>query len=56
MKKQWGGILNKFADIPLLGGIKLNASAISQEAKDEIKEAEEDIITSSRPAMVLLLE
>ncbi len=51
VKKQWGGILNKFADIPLLGGIKLNASAISQEAKDEIKEAEEDIITSSRPAM-----
>lgn len=51
VKKTWGSILNKFADVPLLGGIKLNAAFISQEAKEDIEKAEQDIKTSSKPAM-----
>lgn len=51
VKQQWGIILTKFADVPLLGGIKLNATGIAQEAKEDIKKAEEDIITSAKPAL-----
>jgi hypothetical protein len=51
VKKEWGDILSKFADVPLLGGVKLNADKISLQADKEIEKAEQDIITSSKPAM-----
>lgn len=47
----WGNILMKFVDVPLFGGIKLNGSFILQEAKEEIKKAEDDIRTSCMPAL-----
>lgn len=49
-KKSWGEILNKFQDIPLFGGIKLNAAKIYDEAVKDIEKYEQDIITSGTPA------
>ena len=51
VKRQWGEILSLFSDVPLLGGIKLNAQYILAEGNRDIEKAEQDIITSSCPAM-----
>ena len=53
-KKQWAEILNKFENIPLFGGLKLNANRIYDESTREIEKAEQDIITSAQPAMDFL--
>jgi hypothetical protein len=46
IKIQWGANLKKFADIQLPGGVKLNGNAIFDEAMDEKKRLEEDMITN----------
>lgn len=49
--RQWGQILTKFVDVPLLGGMKLDARSILQDGNAAVEKAEQDIITSSKPPM-----
>lgn len=44
IKRQWGQNLKKFADVPLLGGIKLDGQTIWNEANDEITMLEHEMI------------
>ena len=45
-KRQWGENLSKFAGVQLPGGITLDGPRISQEARDEILNLEQEMITS----------
>jgi hypothetical protein len=45
LKKQWGSNLKKFTGIQMPGGITLNGQVIYDEAKEELKELEEDMIS-----------
>lgn len=51
VKKSWGEILTKFSDVKMLGGVTLNASGILQQGNADVEKAEQDIISSSVPAM-----
>lgn len=44
LKKQWGSNLKKFSGIQMPGGITLNGQVIFDEAKEELKELEQDMI------------
>ena len=46
IKIQWGANLKKFAGIQLPGGVSLNGNVIFDEAMDEKKRLEEDMITN----------
>ncbi len=43
IKLQWGNNLSKFSGITMPGGVTLDGVRIAQEARDEIKEIEEDM-------------
>jgi hypothetical protein len=45
LKKQWGANLKKFTGIQMPGGITLNGQVIWDEAREEIKELEQDMIS-----------
>ena len=47
IKKQWGTNLKKFEGIQMPGGVTLNGQKIYDEAVDEIKELEEDLINTN---------
>lgn len=49
IKKQWGTNLKKFSGMQLPGGVTIDGDKIYQEAKDEIKELEEDLRNKSAP-------
>ena len=46
IKKQWGNNLKKFEGMQMPGGITFNGQKIYDEAEDEIKELNEDLIRS----------
>ena len=46
IKKQWGTNLKKFEGMTLPGGIKFNGQKIYDEADEEIKELEKEMISS----------
>lgn len=48
-KKQWGTNLKKFQGIQLPGGVTLDGEAYYNEATDEIKELEDELMTKSAP-------
>jgi len=48
-KKQWGEILSKFSDVPMLGGVKLNAPKILDEGIREVEKFEDIIRRESQP-------
>ena len=43
IKKQWGENMKKYNDVVLVGGITMNGQQIWDEARDEIREIEEEI-------------
>jgi hypothetical protein len=47
IKMQWGSNLKKFEGIQMPGGVTLNGQKIYDEAIDEIKELEEDLISTN---------
>lgn len=47
IKKQWGENLSKFEGIQLPGGLTLNGQRILQEANEEIRKLEEDLLNNS---------
>lgn len=49
IKKQWGTNLKKFSGMSLPGGVTIDGDKLYQEAKDEIKELEEDLRNKSAP-------
>ena len=49
IKKQWGTNLKKFSGMQLPGGVTIDGDKIYQEAKDEIKELEDDLRNKSAP-------
>lgn len=54
-KRQWGENLKKFEGMQLPGGVQFNGQQIWQEADEEIKRLEEEVITTySMPAMDMI--
>jgi len=54
-KRQWGENLKKFEGMQLPGGVQFNGQQIWQEADEEIKRLEEEVIsTYSMPAMDMI--
>jgi hypothetical protein len=49
IKKQWGSNLKKFDGMQLPGGITINGKTIWNEASDEIKELENELMSKSSP-------
>lgn len=47
IKKQWGENLSKFEGVQLPGGLTLNGQRIFQEATDEIRKLEEELLNNS---------
>lgn len=47
IKRQWGNNMRKFKNMQLPGGITISGQEILDEAKEEIAEMEEDMLTSS---------
>ena len=45
-KRQWGTNMKKFGAMQLPGGITLNGQEIYQEAQDEIRRMEEEMISA----------
>lgn len=55
IKKQWGNNLKKYTGMQLPGGITFNGQQIYQEAVDEIKDLEHDMVNNlSLPAMHMI--
>lgn len=55
IKKQWGNNLKKFGGMQLPGGITMNGQQIYDEADEEIKELEREMVTNlSLPAMDMI--
>jgi hypothetical protein len=55
IKRQWGTNLKKFGGVQLPGGITLNGDQIYQEANDEIRRLQDDMINSySGPVMDMI--
>lgn len=55
IKKQWGNNLKKYNGMQLPGGVSFNGQQIYQEAVDEIKELENEMVTNlSLPAMHMI--
>jgi hypothetical protein len=48
-KKQWAAPLKKFSNISLPGGVTINGQDLYDEAIQEIKEIEDDIIGNGAP-------
>ena len=46
IKYQWGSNLTKFSDMQLPGGVRFNGERILQDAQDEIRKLEEEMISS----------
>ena len=52
IKRQWGNNMKKFTGMQLPGGVMMNGQQIYDEADEEIKEIEKDMVTNlSLPAM-----
>jgi hypothetical protein len=49
IKKQWGSNLKKFSGMQLPGGVTIDGDKIYQEAKDEIKDLEDELRDKSAP-------
>ena len=49
IKKQWGTNLKKFSGLQLPGGVTLDGNQLYQEAQQEIKELEDDLMNKSAP-------
>jgi hypothetical protein len=49
IKKQWATNLKKFSGMSLPGGVTIDGDKLYQEAKEEIKELEESLISKSAP-------
>jgi len=47
IKRQWGNNLKKFGGIQMPGGVILNGKEIYDEAEEEIKELEDDLISTN---------
>ena len=55
IKRQWGNNLKKFTGMQLPGGVSFNGQQIYDEAVDEIRELEKDMVTNlSMPAMHMI--
>jgi hypothetical protein len=55
IKQQWGEQLKKFNNQPLPGGLTVNGQIMWEEATEEIKRLEEDLIGSySQPSSILI--
>lgn len=55
IKKQWGNNLKKFGNMQLPGGIVMNGQQIFEEADQEIKDLEREMVTNlSLPAMDMI--
>jgi hypothetical protein len=48
-KKQWGANLSKFTGMQLPGGVTIDGGAMYDQAMNEIKELEDDLMTKSSP-------
>jgi hypothetical protein len=46
IKKQWGNNLKKFEGLQMPGGVTFNGQKIYDEAEDELKALDEDLIRS----------
>lgn len=46
IKRQWGSILTKFSSMSLPGGVQFNGEKIYNDAEDEIRRMEQDMIIS----------
>jgi hypothetical protein len=46
IKKQWGLNLTKFVGVQMPGGVQFNGQQILQDAQDEIRKMEEEMITT----------
>jgi hypothetical protein len=52
IKRQWGNNMKKFTGMQLPGGVMMNGQQVYDEANEEIKEMEKDMVTNlSLPAM-----
>jgi hypothetical protein len=49
IKKQWATNLKKFSGMQLPGGVTIDGDKLYQEAQDEIKELENDLLNKSAP-------
>jgi hypothetical protein len=49
IKKQWAANIKKFDGMQLPGGVSIDGKALFQEAVDEIKELEDDMVNKSAP-------
>jgi hypothetical protein len=55
IKKQWGNNLKKYTGMQLPGGVSFNGQQIYQEAVEEIKDLENEMVTNlSLPAMHMI--
>lgn len=54
LKKQWGANLSKFSGLQLPGGVTIDGKALYNEAIEEIKALEEEMITKSAPLEMFL--
>lgn len=55
IKKQWGNNLKKYTGMQLPGGVSFNGQQIYQEAVDEIRDLEKEMVTNlSLPAMHMI--
>jgi hypothetical protein len=55
IKETWGQILTKFDEVPLVSGMKLNATGILNDAQNEKQKLEDDMVAtySLPPAMII---
>jgi hypothetical protein len=54
LKKQWGANLSKFSGLQLPGGVTIDGKALYNEAIEEIKALEEEMINKSAPLEMFL--
>ena len=54
IKKQWGTNLKKFSGLQLPGGVTIDGDKLYQEAQDEIKQLEDDLMNKSAPLEFML--
>jgi hypothetical protein len=54
-KRQWGENLSKFSGMQLPGGVQFNGEQIKQEAVEEVRRLEEEVVNNfSMPAMDMI--
>ena len=54
IKKQWAVNIKKFSGLQLPGGVTLDGDKLYQEAQDEIKQLEDDLMNKSAPLEFML--